>query len=86
MSLSETVAFPLTSCRLISLGLSGCVAPSLTSKVSLHSLLSRRLPAEAAPVETRGAVTAEHGWETVAEQTRVFMAEEGGGGGEAASG
>lgn len=63
------------------------MAPSLTSKVSLHSLLSRRLPAEADPVEARGAVTAEQGWETVAEVTCVFTAEEdGGGGGEAASG
>lgn len=77
---------PLTSWRLISLGLRGCVAPSLTSKVSLHSLLSRRLPVEAAPTEARGAVTVEHGLETVAEMTRVFTAEEDRGGGEAASG
>lgn len=76
---------PLTSWRLISLGLRGCDAPSLTSKVSLHSLLSRRLPAEVAPVEGRGAVTAEHGLETVAEMTRIFTAEEDGGGGEAAA-
>lgn len=45
---------------------------------------------EAAAAETRVAVMAEHGLETVAEMTRVFTVEEdaggGGGGGEAVSG
>ena len=71
----------LTSCRLISLGLS--VAPSRTSNVSLHSLLSRRLAAGAVAVGPRVAVTEEEGTESVAEKTRVFIVEEevGGGGG-----
>lgn len=76
-----------TSCRFISLGLRGCAAPSRTSNVSLHSLLSRRLEAEAAAVETLGAVIEDEGFESVAEITRVFVVEEeeGGGGGAALS-
>ncbi|TNN42544.1 hypothetical protein EYF80_047259 [Liparis tanakae] len=64
---------------------SGCVAPSRTSNVSLHSLLSRRLAAGTVAVETRVAVMDEDGLETVAEITRLFVVEEeeeeeGGGG------
>lgn len=72
----------LTSCRFISFGLRGCVAPSRTSNVSLQSLLSRRLAAGAVAVETRVAVTdeEEEGLETVAEITRVFIVEEERGG------
>lgn len=73
----------MASCRLISFGLRGCVAPSRTSNVSLQSLLSRRLAAGAVAVETRVAGMVEEVLETVAEITRVFTVdeeEEGGGG------
>ena len=76
-----------TSCRFISLGLRVCIAPSLTSNVSLHSLLSRRFDVSAVAVETRDAFIEDEGLETVAEITRVFIVEEeegGGGGGGAA--
>lgn len=56
------------------------------SKVSLHSLLSRRLAAGLAAAEARGAVWDDEGLETAAEMTRVFMVEEEGGGWGAASG
>lgn len=56
------------------------------SKVSLHSLLSRRLAAGLAAAEARDAVWDDEGLETVAEMTRVFMVEEEGGGWGAASG
>lgn len=70
-----------TSCRFISFGLRVCVAPSRTSNVSLHSLLSRRFEAGAVAVATRGAAMEDDGLETVAEVTRVLVAEQGGGGG-----
>lgn len=76
---SSSSASP-TSCRFISFGLRGCVAPSRTSNVSLQSLLSRRLAAGAVAVETRAAVMEEEGLETVAEMTRVFAVQEEGGG------
>lgn len=69
-----------TSCRFISLGLRGCVAPRQISNVSLHSLLSRHLAVGAVAAETRDAVMEDEGLETVAEMTRVFIVEEEEGG------
>lgn len=82
----STSSVSLTSCRLISFGLSVCIVPSRTSKVSLQSLLSRRLAAGTVAVETRVIVLDEPGFESVVERTRVFIMEEeeGGGGGGAA--
>lgn len=56
------------------------------SKVSHHSLLSRRLAAVLAAGETRDPVWEDEGLETVAEMTRVLGADEKGGGWEGASG
>lgn len=78
--LQSSTNVSLTSCRLISFGLRGCVAPRWTSNVSLQSLLSRRLVAGAVAVETRVAVMEEEGLETFAEITRVFVEEDEGGG------
>lgn len=56
------------------------------SNVSLHSRLSRRLAAGFAAAAARGAVWDDEGLETVAEMTRVFIADEEGGSWRVASG
>lgn len=76
----------MTSCRLMSLGLSVCAAPKCTSKVSLQSLLSRRLatgPVAAATLdvvepeeEEQEEEVEEEELDMAAEVTRIFMEEE----------